>query len=114
MMMMMMMLQATMAGLCHTSNIISIAGVVMLAAFVSLLISTTPVLNQIAFLLLIGIIIDCFITTKIIVPSAMALLGTANFWPQKYPVTHSFLPAQAQQLDASAWPVGCRFFCCRR
>merc|ERR1719506_358450 len=68
-----------------TANTISAAGLIMVVAFVALLVSETPVLNEIAFLLTVSIIIDCFITTKIIIPCAMALLSRVNFWPRKQP-----------------------------
>jgi uncharacterized membrane protein YdfJ with MMPL/SSD domain len=56
-------------------------------AFGALLLGSTPILNQIGFLLCLGVLIDCFITTKVIIPCAMALLdvlpGNANFWPRQ-------------------------------
>lgn len=104
--------EAVMSGLCQTANVISVAGVVMLVAFVALLISATPALNEIAFLLLIGIIVDCFVTTKFIIPSAMGLLGSVNFWPQKFTVTRSMFAQN--EPDLNPVPVGCRLFCCGR
>merc|ERR1719498_1118463 len=74
---------AAVRALMATANTISAAGVIMVIAFLSLLISSTPALNEIAFILIVGIIIDCFITTKIIIPSAMALLRRSNFWPRR-------------------------------
>jgi len=75
-----------------TANTISAAGLIMVVAFAALLVSETPCLNEIAFLLTVSIIIDCFITTKIIIPCAMALLSRSNFWPRKQPG----LPAREQ------------------
>jgi len=75
--------EAAARALGATANIISAAGVIMVVAFLGLLLGATPVLNEIAFLLIVGVIIDCFITTKIIIPCVMALLGKANFWPRK-------------------------------
>ena len=43
-------------------------------AFFSLLVSTTAALNEIAFLLIVGIICDCFVSTKLIIPASIALL----------------------------------------
>jgi uncharacterized membrane protein YdfJ with MMPL/SSD domain len=68
-----------------TANTITAAGIIMVVAFLALLVSETPVLNEIAFLLVVSVIIDCFITTKVIIPCAMALLGKFNFWPRKQP-----------------------------
>jgi uncharacterized membrane protein YdfJ with MMPL/SSD domain len=77
--------EAAVRALAATANTISAAGFIMVLAFVALLVSETPVLNEIAFLLIFGVIIDCFITTKIIIPSVMFLLGRLNFWPRKQP-----------------------------
>ena len=58
----------------------------MTLAFGALLIGSSAALNQIGYLLIVGVLIDCFITTKIIIPCAMALLpGDSNFWPRKRP-----------------------------
>jgi len=75
---------ASLRALAVTANTISAAGVIMVAAFLALLLCTTPALNEISFLLIIGVIIDCFITTKLIVPCVAALLGRWNFWPRKF------------------------------
>ena len=77
--------QAAIRALAATANTISAAGVIMAIAFLSLLISSTPTLNEISFLLTIGVLIDCFVTTKLIIPGVMSLLGKANFWPHKFP-----------------------------
>jgi len=70
-------------ALAKTANVISAAGCIMVIAFGALLVSTTPSLNEMAFLLIVGVFIDCFVTTKIIIPCAMSLLGKLNFWPRK-------------------------------
>ena len=70
-----------MRALEKTANVISAAGCIMVVAFLSLLFSSTPTLNEIAFLLVVGVLIDCFVTTKVIIPCTMALIGRYNFWP---------------------------------
>ncbi|EOD31781.1 hypothetical protein EMIHUDRAFT_231415 [Emiliania huxleyi CCMP1516] len=50
-------------------TIISAAGIVMFFAFGALLVSPTPVLNQVGFMLCVGVLIDCFVTTKITIPT---------------------------------------------
>ena len=74
----------------------------MSRAFGALLFSDSAALNQIGFLLIVGVLIDCFITTKIIIPTAMALLP-CNFWPRKRPVDAVPLVA-SQVLPAVALP----------
>ena len=69
-----------------TGNIICVAGVIMTLAFGALLAGNSAALNQIGYLLIVGVLIDCFITTKIVIPCAMALLpGDLNVWPRKRP-----------------------------
>lgn len=107
--------EATVSGLCQTGNIISVAGVVMVIAFSAILFSQTPTLNQIAFVLVVGILIACFVTTKLIIPSAMGLLGGANFWPKAYPEdpSKSLVDVNdARNGYTSRVPVGWQIFCC--
>jgi len=74
--------EAAVRALSATANTISAAGVIMILAFGSLLLGTSPVLNEIAFILIIGVLIDCLITTKVIIPAVISLLGKMNFWPR--------------------------------
>lgn len=76
---------AAVRALSETANTISAAGLIMAMAFGALLLSSTPMLNELSFLLVLGVLIDCFISTKIIMPAAMKLLGNRNFWPHKFP-----------------------------
>jgi len=76
--------RAVVAALKDTGNIISAAGVIMMLAFAPLLLGTTPALYQIGFLLTLGVVVDCFLTTKLIIPCLMGLVpGRYNFWPRK-------------------------------
>ena len=78
--------QAVINALAHTGNIICAAGIIMALAFGALLVGNTPALNQIGFLLVVGVLIDCFITTKVFIPCCMALIPErANLWPRKRP-----------------------------
>ena len=43
--------------------------------------SSNPTLNEISFLLTAGILIDCFVSTKIVIPCCIALMGGYSFWP---------------------------------
>jgi uncharacterized membrane protein YdfJ with MMPL/SSD domain len=76
---------AAIRALADTANTISAAGAIMAVAFGSLLLCSTPSLNEIAFFLIVGVLIDCFVTTKVIMPASMYLLGRWNFWPYKFP-----------------------------
>jgi uncharacterized membrane protein YdfJ with MMPL/SSD domain len=57
--------EAVIEALDQAGTIISAAGIIMFLAFGALGASTTPVLNQIGFMLCIGVLLDCFITTKV-------------------------------------------------
>lgn len=71
-----------MSALAQTGSIICAAGIIMVIAFGALMFGSSA-LNQIAFLLCFGVLIDCFITTKFIIPALCSLLSTrANFWPR--------------------------------
>ena len=61
----------------------------MVTAFLSLLLSTTPTLNEIAWLLIVGVLLDCFVTTKLIIPATMTIIGRGNFWPRRFPPVRS-------------------------
>ena len=53
------------------------------ALFGALAVGSSAALNQIGYLLIVGVLLDCFVTTKVIIPCAMALLpGDLNFWPR--------------------------------
>ena len=78
--------RAVIGALRHTGSIVAVAGVIMLIAFTALLFCSTPVLNQVAFVMSVGVILACFVSTKIIVPAVMCLVpSSANFWPRKQP-----------------------------
>jgi len=75
---------AVVKGLEQTGNVICVAGLIMFLAFGPLVLGDSPTLNQIGYLLCIGVLLDCFVTTKVIIPSAMALVpGDGNFWPRR-------------------------------
>ena len=43
----------------------------------------TPVLSQITFMLSVGVVCACFVSTKVLVPAVMAIFPTnVNFWPR--------------------------------
>ena len=78
--------EASTRALAATANLISAAGLIMVTAFLSVLLSSTTALNEIAFMLTIGILIDCFVTTKIIIPATIGLTGRLTFWPRAFKV----------------------------
>jgi len=75
--------EAAICGLEETAVVISGAGVIMVFAFISMVICNIPLLNETGLILVLGILIDCFVTTKVIIPCAISILGKWNFWPRK-------------------------------
>jgi len=91
--------EAVVMALDATGNIICLAGVIMTLAFGALLVGSSAALNQIGYLLIVGVLIDCFVTTKVIIPCAMALLPyDLNFWPRRRPEQHG--------IGSGATPLG--------
>lgn len=77
----------------YTGPVITVAGLIMAVAFSGLILSSTTSLNQMGFILSFSVIIDTFILRALFVPSIMALLGEASWWPRKMPPVVRTLPA---------------------
>ena len=93
--------QAVVNALEHTGGTICAAGVIMALAFGALLVGHTPALNQIGFVLVLGVLIDCFVTTKLIIPCCMALIpDSANLWPRR--PLHAHAAAQGKPQASGA------------
>ena len=75
--------QAVLKALEQTGNIICVAGVIMFLSFGALIVGKTAALNQIGYLMCVSVLLDCFVTTKLIIPAAMALIPDKwNFYPR--------------------------------
>mmetsp|Transcript_9509 Transcript_9509/g.32240 ORF Transcript_9509/g.32240 Transcript_9509/m.32240 type:complete len:129 (+) Transcript_9509:180-566(+) len=57
----------------------------MAIAFGALLFSTSISLNELAFILTASVLVDTLVVRTVLVPSAMAVLGRANWWPRRLP-----------------------------
>ncbi|MFI1767226.1 MMPL family transporter [Streptomyces sp. NPDC020800] len=67
-------------GLSATARVISAAAFIMTAVFLSFTASPTVVVKMLALGLAISVIVDATVVRLILVPSAMFLLGKANWW----------------------------------
>ncbi len=67
-------------GLSATARVISAAAFIMTAVFLSFTASPTVVVKMLALGLAISVIIDATVVRLILVPSAMFLIGRANWW----------------------------------
>ena len=72
-------------GLAKTGPIITAAGVIMLIAFGSLLLSSLTILNQFGLLLALAVLLDTFLVRTALVPVLMTTTGAVNWWPVKMP-----------------------------
>lgn len=73
-------------GVWKTGSVISMAGIIMAVAFLGLVLTSSPMLNQAGFLLVVAVLLDTFVVRPFMTPALMAILGRWNWWPHK--VTH--------------------------
>jgi hypothetical protein len=71
--------EAIISGLALTGSTITAAGMIMATAFSGLLFSSEPVLNQVAFFLVLAVLVDTFVIRSLFVPSIMVMLQGCNF-----------------------------------
>ncbi|MGM9463807.1 MMPL family transporter [Streptomyces murinus] len=67
-------------GLSATARVISAAALIMTAVFLSFTASPTVVVKMLALGLAISVIVDATVVRLVLVPSAMFLMGRANWW----------------------------------
>ncbi|MGA5037589.1 MMPL family transporter [Streptomyces capoamus] len=67
-------------GLSATARVISAAAFIMTAVFLSFTASPTVVVKMLALGLAISVVVDATVVRLVLVPSAMFLLGRANWW----------------------------------
>jgi RND superfamily putative drug exporter len=72
--------EAVVAGLVKTGRLVTSAGLIMFAAFMGFVAGTIVGLQQFGFALAAAILIDVTIVRALLVPSAMKLFGTWNWW----------------------------------
>jgi uncharacterized membrane protein YdfJ with MMPL/SSD domain len=71
---------AVAAGLAKTGRLVTVAGLVMFAAFMGFVAGSIVGLQQFGFGLAAAILIDVTIVRALLVPSAMAIFGRWNWW----------------------------------
>lgn len=70
-------------GLARSSRIITSAATILVFVFLSFAFGDMVILKQVGLVLAIGVFIDATIVRMALVPSAMLLLGRANWWAPK-------------------------------
>jgi RND superfamily putative drug exporter len=71
---------AVVLGLTKTGRLVTAAGLIMFAAFMGFVAGSIVGLQQFGFGLAAAVLIDVTIVRALLVPSAMALFGTWNWW----------------------------------
>ncbi len=68
-------------ALAVTGGVITSAGLVLAATFGTLAVLPLLILNQLAFIVGFGVLLDTFVVRSLLVPAAVHLLGERTWWP---------------------------------
>jgi len=77
-------IESVTAGIRTTARVITSAALVMIAVFLSFMLNESTTVKMIGFGLAVAVLIDATIVRIVLVPSAMVLLGHANWWLPKW------------------------------
>lgn len=78
-------IDAVVHGFAQTAGVITSAGVIMVIAFGSMMLSSQMLLVQAGFFLSFSIFLDTFIVRTVLCPALMAIFGRYHWWPRKMP-----------------------------
>jgi uncharacterized membrane protein YdfJ with MMPL/SSD domain len=67
-------------GLTRTARVISAAAAIMIAVFLTVMLSASASVKQIGLGLAVAVLIDATVVRMVLVPAGMELLGNANWW----------------------------------
>ena len=70
-------------GLVFTGGVITSAGLVLAATFAALAVIPILFLAQLAFIVVLGVLLDTFVVRTLIVPALIRTLGSIVWWPSK-------------------------------
>lgn len=73
--------EAIRLGLIKSGPIVASIGIIFSMVFLSLLASGVPIIQEVGFIVAVGILIDSVISVLLIVPSIMFVLQKYNWWP---------------------------------
>lgn len=90
-------------GLAATARVITCAALVMTSVFLAFLLNDSIVVKMLALGLALSIVLDATVVRLALVPAAMYLLGTANWWLPKW--LDRLLPHVDTEGSAPAAPV---------
>jgi putative drug exporter of the RND superfamily len=69
----------------RAARTITVAGVVLAGSFAVLALVPLQQFREFAFVMTVGILLDTFVVRSLLVPSLIALFGTASWWPWRGP-----------------------------
>jgi RND superfamily putative drug exporter len=72
--------QAVIDGVAHTGRVITSAALIMVSVFFAFILNGDPTVKQFGVGMGIAVAVDATVVRCLLVPSAMTLLGTANWW----------------------------------
>ncbi|MGV9775431.1 MMPL family transporter [Streptosporangium sp. NPDC003464] len=75
--------EAVLDGIGRSAGVVTSAAVVMVTVFASFVFLHLAEMKQIGFSLAAAVLLDAFVIRVMILPSAMTLLGRANWWPSR-------------------------------
>lgn len=97
-------------GVARTGPVITSAGIIMAIAFSGLMMSSIPMLNQQAFLLVTAVLIDTFFIGCLATPAIQTPLGKWNWWPRKVVAGRARSTSMTNRgIDVSALTVSADF-----
>ena len=76
---------AIVCGYYRAGGVITTAGLIMVVAFGSLVLSSQMLLVECGFLLAWSVVLDTFVVRSLVSPALMVLCGEANWWPSQMP-----------------------------
>ncbi|MCY0881373.1 MAG: MMPL family transporter, partial [Firmicutes bacterium] len=102
--------KAAREGIASTGRMITGAGLIMVAVFLSLLISPMEIIRTLSIGLSVAILFDTWIVRTLLVPTSIALMGRWAYWPWRtqspsYPLSRNPSPAllpPVEQEEASS------------
>lgn len=75
---------AIVLGLERSGPVVTWAGLIMALAFGGLFTASLPLLNQLAFFIVYGVLVDTFIVRLLLIPACLACLDLHNWWPSAH------------------------------
>ncbi len=79
--------EAVTEALARTGGVITSAGLVLAATFLTLTALPMEALFQVGFVVALGLLVDTFLVRALLVPAIAVLLGERNWWPGRRPWT---------------------------